>query len=93
MAAAVRAASTLRFASGPAGLSGKPALEVGIGPLDDELGATGTDGGIGTGAGIGATVGTCAAGPINATGLAETEGEVIGATGALLAGPFRRPTE
>jgi hypothetical protein len=79
MAAAVSAASTLRLVSGPAALSGRLVLVEDPGPLD-ELG-------IGTGAGA------CAAGLLKATGFAKTDGEVITATGTLLAGALWRPTE
>jgi hypothetical protein len=43
------------------------------------------------GAGTGA--GACAAGPLNATGCANGDGEVIAATGALLRGALWRPNE
>jgi hypothetical protein len=70
MAAAVSPTSTLRLVSGPrAELSGTLAL-AGVGPAD-EFGA----------AGIG--VGTCAAGPLEATDWAKPDGEVTAAaTGA-----------
>jgi hypothetical protein len=80
MAAAVSAASTFRLFSGRTGLSGKSALPEGVGLLE-ELG-------IGTGAGA-----ACAAGPLMATGFAKTGGEVITATGRLLAGTSWRPIE
>jgi hypothetical protein len=73
MAAAVSAASTWRLLPGPAGLSGKLALG-GVSPPNAV--------GLGTGAGA------YAAGPLNDTGFANADGEVIAATGALLAGAF-----
>jgi hypothetical protein len=79
MAAAVRAASTLRLVSGPAGLSGRLTLVGDTGQLDEV--------GLGTGAGA------CAAGPLNATGFANADGDVMAVTGTLLTGAFWRPTE
>jgi hypothetical protein len=79
IAAAVSAASISRLVSGLAGLSGKLALVEDTGPVDD--------------AGLGTGAGACTAGPIKATGWANADGEVIAATGALLAGAFWRPTE
>jgi hypothetical protein len=43
--------------------------------------------------GIGTGAGACAAGLLKATGFAKTDGEVITATGTLLAGALWRPTE
>jgi hypothetical protein len=71
---------TLRLVSGLAGLSGKLALMEDTGRPLDELG-------VGTG------VAACTAGPIEATGFTETDGEVIAAMGALLTGASWRPTE
>ena len=79
MAAAVRTVSTLRLASGAAGLSGNPALVEGVAPLEA----------LAAGAGAGA----CAAGPIKATGCAKADGDVMAGTGALLTGALWRPTE
>jgi hypothetical protein len=79
MAAAVRTVSALRLVARAAGLSGNPALVDGTCALD-ELGVE-------TGAG------GCAAGPINATGCASADGDVMTGTGALLTGAFWRPTE
>ena len=63
MAAAVRTVSTLRLVSGAAGLSGKPALVEGVGPLEAFGAWAGVDG--------------CAAGALNATGCAKADGELI----------------
>jgi hypothetical protein len=79
MAAAVSATSTLRLFSGPTGLSGKLALAGGVALLE--------------GLGEGIAAGDCPAGPPKTTGLAKTGGEVITATGRLLAGGLWRPTE
>jgi hypothetical protein len=80
MAAAVSPASTLRLVSGAAVFSGELALGAEAGPLDA--------------LGIGAGVDGCAAGPLNATGCANADGEVMMAgTGALLTGALWRPTE
>src|ERR1700730_1957461 len=64
MAAAVSPVSTLRLVSGPAGLSGNPALVEGVGSLEA----------LGAGAG-------CAAGPVEAAGCANADGDVIGRDG------------
>jgi hypothetical protein len=77
IAAAVIPTSTLRLASGAAGLSGNPALVEGVGPLET----------------LGAGVDACAAGPIKATGCANADGDVMAGTGALLTGALWRPTE
>ena len=66
--------------SGPAGLSGNPALVEGVAPLEA----------LAAGAGAGA----CAAGPVKATGCANADGELMmTGTGALLTGALWRPTE
>ena len=80
MAATVSPASTWRLVSDRAGLSGKPALVEGVGPLEA----------LGTGAGVEG----CTAGPLKASGRANTDGEVMMAgTDALLTAALWRPTE
>jgi hypothetical protein len=79
MAAAVSAASTLRLLSSRTGLSGKSALVEGVGLLEELR--------------IGSAAGICTPGLAKATGFANTDGEDVTATGALLTGTFWRPTE